>query len=209
MQASETVEKGKRAQRLSKDGLWRSFPKVPCLLQYVRTGTYYARVRVNGKLIRRSLETDVWSDAKLKLADAAKDYRQPKQEKPSLTVGAGWDLFLHAIAHDISIKESSRKYKHWCLQKLERSWPNLKERHLSGVTVQECREWADKLRSEIAGQYCANVIATLRQIFTLSIKEQVRQGGNLIENPVKEVARPKIPQKDLRLPEPDQFKKLV
>lgn len=47
-----------RSARLSKDGCWRSFPKVPNLLQYVTTAAYYARVKVAGKLIRRSLETD-------------------------------------------------------------------------------------------------------------------------------------------------------
>ena len=43
--------------RLSKDGKWRSFPKVPGLMQYVSTGTYFARVRAQGKLFRQNLET--------------------------------------------------------------------------------------------------------------------------------------------------------
>ena len=40
--------------RLSKDGQWRSFPKVPNLIQYVPNGNYYARIKVGGKVIRRS-----------------------------------------------------------------------------------------------------------------------------------------------------------
>lgn len=43
--------------RLSKDGRWRSFPKVPNLIQYVPNGAYYARVRSGGKLVRRALGT--------------------------------------------------------------------------------------------------------------------------------------------------------
>jgi len=39
-------------ERLSPDGKWKSFPKVPHLLQYTSTGVYFARVKVNGKLIR-------------------------------------------------------------------------------------------------------------------------------------------------------------
>lgn len=38
----------------SKDGQRRSFPKIPCLLQYVSNGNYYGRIRVSGKLIRVS-----------------------------------------------------------------------------------------------------------------------------------------------------------
>jgi hypothetical protein len=51
----------KRDETLSKDGQWRSFPKIPCLLQYVSNGNYYGRIRVNGKLIRVSLKTTVWT----------------------------------------------------------------------------------------------------------------------------------------------------
>jgi len=32
--------------------LWRSFPKVPHLLQYVSNGNYYARIKANSKRIR-------------------------------------------------------------------------------------------------------------------------------------------------------------
>lgn len=42
--------------RMSKDGQWRSFPKVPNLIQYVPNGGYYARIKVVGKVIRRTLE---------------------------------------------------------------------------------------------------------------------------------------------------------
>ena len=59
----------KSAARLSKDGKWRSFPKAPRLLQYVSSGTYYARLHTGGKIIRQSLETTVWSTAQLKLVD--------------------------------------------------------------------------------------------------------------------------------------------
>ena len=42
----------KREENLSKDGQWRSFPKVPHLLQYVSNGNYYGRIKVGGKTIR-------------------------------------------------------------------------------------------------------------------------------------------------------------
>jgi hypothetical protein len=54
--------RNKRTERLSPDGKWRSFPKVPNLLQYCSTALYFARTKINGKLIRRSLASEV--DAK-------------------------------------------------------------------------------------------------------------------------------------------------
>jgi len=48
-----------RAARLTKDGKWQGFTKVPNLLQYVRTGTYFARRKANGKCIRRGLTANL------------------------------------------------------------------------------------------------------------------------------------------------------
>jgi len=43
------------------------------LIRYVPSGSYYARLRVKGKLIRRSLNTDLISVAKLRLGDFEKE----------------------------------------------------------------------------------------------------------------------------------------
>jgi hypothetical protein len=56
-----------REEHLSTDGKWRSFPKVPPLLQYVSNGNYYGRIKVGGKIIRESLNTGIWTAAKLRL----------------------------------------------------------------------------------------------------------------------------------------------
>jgi hypothetical protein len=45
------------------------------LLRYGQSGTYYARVKVNGKEKWRSLKTKVFSVAKLKVGDVEKDER--------------------------------------------------------------------------------------------------------------------------------------
>ena len=54
---------------LFKDGKWRSFPKIPNLLQYAITGSYYGRTKVDGKIYRESLDATVYSVAKQKLPD--------------------------------------------------------------------------------------------------------------------------------------------
>ena len=41
------------SHHLSSDGKWRSFPKIPHLLQYVSMETFYGRTKVNGKIIRQ------------------------------------------------------------------------------------------------------------------------------------------------------------
>jgi hypothetical protein len=47
------------------------------LVRYVPLGTYFARLRVGGKLIRKTLKTDVLSVAKLRLGDLEKQEFAP------------------------------------------------------------------------------------------------------------------------------------
>jgi hypothetical protein len=70
---AQSIPKTKRNGNLSADGKWRSFPKVPNLLQCVVAGTYYARRKANGKPVRDSLETDVFITAKFRLPDHLKE----------------------------------------------------------------------------------------------------------------------------------------
>lgn len=80
---------------------------------------------------------------------------------------------------------------------------------LSEITPLACREWAARLRKEVACHYYNNILGTLRQVLDLGIKDHVKGGGDRFENAAREVDRTKALQKDLRLPEPDQFRDLV
>jgi integrase len=201
----------KSAARLSKDGKWRSFPKAPRLLQYVSSGTYYARLHTGGKIIRQSLETTVWTTAQLKLVDFLKDKQNNKSNapKPKILFKDAVELFKTRVRLDSSMKESSKGYRMLCIRKIKSSWPELWNLTLDEITTQQCSDWAAKLKSDIASQYFNNVVGTLRLIFEEGIKALLKSGGDKIENPVAELSRAKISQRALHLPERDQFKKLV
>jgi hypothetical protein len=57
------------------------------LIRYTPSGTYFARLRVNGKLIRKTLKTDVLSVAKLRLADFEKVERQGAESRTNVSRG--------------------------------------------------------------------------------------------------------------------------
>jgi hypothetical protein len=101
----------KREDSLSTDGKWRSFPKVPNLLQYVSSGTYYGRIKVNGKTIRESLETDVWSKAKQRLADFQSKHQQNRGRFEAPLYKEAVELFKQDLAHDNTIKPQSKQYR--------------------------------------------------------------------------------------------------
>jgi hypothetical protein len=57
------------------------------LIRYVPSGKYYARVRVRGKLIRKSVKTTKISVAKLRLSDLEKTERQNAENQTAATDG--------------------------------------------------------------------------------------------------------------------------
>jgi integrase len=85
--------------RLSPDGKWRSFPKVPNLVQYVNTGVYFGRVKIEGKIFRESLATDVFTTAKLLLGDWMKSKRKLSGRPVMGTFGEALALTHHDLRH--------------------------------------------------------------------------------------------------------------
>ena len=96
------------------DGKWRPFPEVPHLLQYVSNNDYYARIRINGKLIRESLETGVGTTAKLRLTDFLKEQQEACASPISSQLergptGVGFDRVFAPEGNARSTVESGEK----------------------------------------------------------------------------------------------------
>jgi hypothetical protein len=64
-----------KATAATPDKEWQKTP-YSNLIRYVPSGIYYARLRVKGKLIRKSLKTDMLAVGKLRLGDFEKQERQ-------------------------------------------------------------------------------------------------------------------------------------
>jgi integrase len=67
------------------------------LQRYVPTGTYYARIRVAGKLHKKSLGTTVLTIAKLKLGDFAKQLHTLRHLFITTCLESG--VKIHTLAH--------------------------------------------------------------------------------------------------------------
>ena len=188
----------KRDERLSTDGLWRSYPKVPHLLCYVKSGMFYGRLKVDGKTIRRSLETTVFTDAKLLLADFIGNQRK---EKPAAgTFGEALKRYEADLEASHEMGDNSKRYRRYCVQKLLGSWPDLEAKRLDRITSQHCKDWAKKFSKTINQTYFNNILGTLRDIFKI---------GGVVENPAMNVSRLGTKTTNLKLPEPGQFEMII
>jgi hypothetical protein len=89
-----------------KDSEWQKTPYANPV-RYKSSGVYFARFRVKGKLIRRSLKTSQMSVAKLRLVDLEEE--EPQRPKNRSAIAGGAMPFGDALAI----------YK----QRLGRAWP--------------------------------------------------------------------------------------
>ena len=194
------IQKAKRDLHLSKDGKWRSFPKVPNLLQYVISGTYYARRKTEGKSVRTSLETKVFTVAKLRLPDKLEELRKPKAEVGIFADGRL--KFEDQTNCDHTLAELSKAYRLRCVKTLLRSWPGLDTKKADTITDADCRQWAHQYAEKYAPQFFNNTLNVFRQILTLS-------GLGRDANPAFKLKRLGVRPKSLELPTTEQFEQLL
>jgi hypothetical protein len=151
-------------RNLVKDGQWRSFPNVPCLLQYVSNGNYYGRIRVNGKLIRESLKTGVWSTAKLRLAELIKSSRENRNKVAAPKFSEAVKIYQRELDADANMKPGSKEYRRGCILKLQKTWPELWELPLDEIKPQACKDWAAKLHKEKTGVKLENPAMEIKRV---------------------------------------------
>jgi integrase len=199
-EGTQIVPKPKRNDNLSTDGKWRSFPKVPNLLQYVVAGTYYAKCKIKGKRVRVTLETDVFTTAKLRLADKLKEMRKPKAVVG--TFADGRLQFERQTQTDHTLAELSKVYRLRCVASILKSWPGLDALQVDKIREQDVREWAARYAELYAPQFFNNSLNVLRQIFTLAgIGRDANQGYK--------IKRLGIRSKPLELPTTQEFDRLL
>ena len=202
--AATVPEHGKgRAPRISPDGKWKSFPKSPNLLQYIRTGMYYARVKIAGKLVRRKLKTDVYTKALLRLGDFLREQRSqtPRSDNAPTTFAQARLLFDQDQAVRHELKPRALEYRRSCVKVLLKTWPGLDDLKLARITYNDCNEWATRFRTAgYSPHYFNQTLETLRHIF---------ERAELNPNPARKVKRLGVKLRDLKLPEMAQFQELL
>ncbi len=179
------------------------------LIRYVPSGTFYARLRVKGKLIRKSLKTDVLTVAKLRLGDFEKHERTLAEAQNSVsagkvTVADAIAVHRQRLAGNVSIKPRTRAYHEEQIKSLLRSWPKLESREVRSINKTDCLNWAAEVGS-VASPSCFNhTVGILRAVFEVGIEMGARY-----DNPAKFIKRASERPKKLVLPEPDQFAAFV
>jgi integrase len=193
----------KRSQDEQK-GPWQKTPYAN-LIRYIPSRTYFARIRIRGKLIVKSLKTDSISVAKLRLADLEKDERQAAENRDvavtgKMTFGDCLNLYQERLKGDPNFKPKTKIYYEERTVALLKSWPGLKNEDVRKITKLDCLEWAAKFRTSASASAFNHTISLLRRVFEIGV-----EAGARYDNPARFIKRASERPKALRLPEHDQF----
>ncbi len=177
----------------------------PNLIRNASSGTFYARFRLNGKLVWRSLDTAVATTAKLKLADVINAERKLiAAGDGQITFEQAGKIYLERIELNPKLKPRTKFYHRERYLALVKAWPLPASQKLRSVKPDDCLEWASRFSSKYSASSFNHSLGILRQIFEVGIELGAR-----FDNPVKKVKRLTERSKKLSLPEPDQFSRFV
>jgi integrase len=190
------------------DPRWQKTP-VANLVRHVQSGNYYARIRVRGKLIWKSLKTDRISVAKLRLGDFHKEERQRAAAhkavaRGKMTFGAALETYQERLKGDYSLKDRSKTYREERIAALLKSWPDLKETDVAQISKADCLTWAARFGQKASPSAFNNTVGTLKLVLDIAV-----EAGARYDNPAIHIKRKKIRQKLLHLPSQDKFPELV
>lgn len=190
----------KQKTSTSKDGKWRTFLTQAGLMQYVPSGMFFARAKVNGTVKRASLDTDVFTTAKDRLRDKINALREPPA-----AIGTFGDARLQYMADIDSNHALAPKTKHYWHQRMDtllKSWPGLDKLKLGDITEAKCRKWG----REFAEKFEPITFNNTLSLFRNTLKHA---GVKHDKNPALNLKRLGVKPKEMTLPEPEQFEAII
>ena len=174
---------------------------------YVPSGKFFARIRVRGRLIRRSLKTSTFSVAKLRLADLEKTERQMAEhakafEAGKMTFGNALKEYRRGLLSNPSLKPRTRQHREERISVLLKTWAELEDLDVRKINRQDCQAWAENFKSGASN--FNKTVQTFRAVMAIAVEAGVRY-----DNPAAFIKLMKIRQKNLQLPSRAQFQLLL
>lgn len=121
---------------------------VPNLWRYEPSDSYYLFARIGGKLKKKSLGTDVFSVAKLRLADRLKAEHQGLELRGSastgkLTVRQAGDQLLARLEGNGGKARTPQFYRERICALFKHA-PGLADKDVARLSVVDCQAWSDR-----------------------------------------------------------------
>ena len=170
------------------------------LVQYSRSGQYYARVRYKGKLYRQSLETDDFKYAKRKLSEFKQDLERTDHTKGNTSFAKVLDDY----AATLNGAESAVEKKRALIEKIKATFFGASSLQLRTVKPSQVEKWLSKHYGSFSASAYNSALTLIRQALDLAVRARI-----IIESPVAHLKYRKR-KKPIRLtPTFEQFQEVV
>jgi integrase len=151
-----------------------TFQKVgECLYRYSSNGVYYARIRVDGKEIKRSLETSDRAIAQRELSRFKNEQRQIDRSQGKLTLAELCDRYLKTIQHQ---KPKTIERKTCIVGRMKTSWPTGKLTQVAKIKPSDVDLWLSSIarRANRFGSASRNLhISCIKEVFALAVRDRI------------------------------------
>jgi integrase len=140
------------------------------LYRYNPNGQYHARVRVGGKLYRRSLGTADYQLARRKLSDFKRDLGRTDARAGKTTFGAVLDKYAQTIG---GLSASSQKDKRAIITKLKSMWLGIDALPLRVIKPSDVSAWLSRHCGDKGASYYNSVLTVIRNALELAVRDRI------------------------------------
>jgi integrase len=174
------------------------------LYRYSSNRIYYARIKVDGKEIKRSLGTTDPTLARRKLAALKDELREIDRSQGRVTLAELCDRYLKTVQHQ---KPKTVERKTCIVGRVKRDWPTGKFTQIGRIKPSDCDLWLSLIsrRAKRFGPASRNLhISCIKEVFALAVRDRI-----ITASPAAHLRSVKR-EKPIRLtPTFDQFKAII
>jgi integrase len=176
------------------------FQKVgECLYRYLPTRGYYARVKANGKEIRRSLDTTDRELAREHLAQFQKEQRDLDRSRGRITLTELCDQYLRTVQHQ---KPKTVERKTLIVRRIKNDWPNGAHIRVSKVKPSDVQLWLAQYNFGPPGRNLH--IACIKAIFEMALDDRI-----ITSSPAAKIKKSKLEKPIRKTPSFEEFRAIV
>ena len=194
--------------------------KVQCLLRHKHSGRYYGRFRVSGKQKWVSLDTDVFSVAKLRIADEAARFQKVRGTVTEVaagkaTLGQLFDIYRQRSKANTDLRPASITARLTGIKKVLKTWPGIEDLEPRQITPAAVHAWVTRFKQDGTrftppgsktirkGNSPSSInrsIDTLRWVLDIAVERGQIHANPVLVKPATGRLKKKIVQKKLVLP---------
>ena len=141
----------------------------PCLYKYQSSGVYFAHVRAQGKLHRKSLQTNDRKLADRRLVDFRRRISRIDSALGKITLAEMSDLYLQTIEHR---SESTKKGRRGIIARLKKTFHGADALPLGEIKPSQLEAWLAKQAGRLSASHYNTFVTTLRDIFSLAVRDR-------------------------------------